>query len=247
MKKTAVLLPAVTVLSLLLSTSAHASSIGIGGALSDSPYKGYGAVSSLYPNIDYENESFYIKGLGAGVFLLKEGGHKLSAGLNYVPTAFKPYDSDDWRMHRLDKRKATLAANLAYSYSDSWGTIETRVMADTLNESQGVLASASYRYTLQMGDLSLIPSVGVNWANNKYNNYYFGISHKESMRSGFRYYNAESSFTPYIQLVSNYALTQHIGLFAGARVEQLTGDAKDSPMVANQTIPSLFLGLNYLF
>ena len=116
-----------------------------------------------------------------------------------------------------------------------------------LNESNSLLVNADYSLPIVQGNLIIVPTIGINWANNKHNDYYYGISHKESSRSGLRYFNADDSFTPYLEIGAQYALTDHIATFGGVHIDKLTGDAADSPMVSNSTITSIYMGVSYKF
>ncbi|WP_348240985.1 MipA/OmpV family protein, partial [Salmonella enterica] len=62
-----------------------------------------------------------------------------------------------------------------------------------------------YRYT--NGGLSLSPGIGVDWNSVNQNDYYYGVSRKESSRSGLRGYNTNDRGNPYLELSakSNFA------------------------------------------
>lgn len=222
-------------------------SIGLGASWTDSPYRGYGAVYYPLPHITFSNEIFFINNFTAGAYVYSDQHQKVSLGLSYLPLEFKPHDSDDNRLKQLKKRHSTLLAEARYSLTTEFGNFATSIGADILNESNSVLINASYAYVFSGDRWSIEPKIGINWANNKHNDYYYGVSHSESVRSGLAYYDAKGSFTPFVSLVGSYALTNNFSTYAGARVDKLTGDAKDSPMIANSTIPSIFAGVNYTF
>lgn len=55
-----------------------------------------------------------------------------------------------------------------------------------------------YRYT--NGGLTVTPGIGVQWNSENQNEYYYGVSRKESARSGLRGYNPNDSWSPYTEL-----------------------------------------------
>lgn len=62
------------------------------------------------PVIDYEGDDFYFRTLTAGYYLWKDQENQLSIMGYYTPWGYRPGDSDDDRMKRLDKRRGTLMA-----------------------------------------------------------------------------------------------------------------------------------------
>lgn len=229
------------------AAQAQPTSIGLGASWTDSPYKGYGSVYYPLPSIVFDNGVFFINNFTAGAYVYNDNNQKISLGLSYLPFEFKPKDSDNYQMKQLNKRHSTLLAEARYSISTQFGNFTTGIGADILDESNSVIIGASYSYRFTGDKWAIVPKVGFTWANDKHNDYYYGVSHAESMRSGLAYHDAKSSFTPYVSLVGSYAITQHFSSYAGVRIDKLTGDAKNSPMIANSTVPSVFAGINYSF
>lgn len=222
-------------------------SLGIGAGWSNSPYKSYSANYYPIPHIDFDNGSFFIDDLSAGFYAYNHDNQSLSIGARYLSNEFKPHDSNNHQLKRLDSRHSTLLAEIEYSIDTNWGSFSSSIGTDVLNESNSLLVNADYSLPIMQGNLIIVPTIGINWANNKHNNYYYGISHKESSRSGLRYFNADDSFTPYLEIGAQYALTDHIATFGGVHIDKLTGDAADSPMVSNSTITSIYMGVSYKF
>lgn len=229
----------------IVSADQEPTSLGIGIGWTDSPYRGYSSNYYRIPHIDYDNGLFFIDDLSTGIYLYNEHNQSVSIGVRYLSNEFNPHDSDNHRLKQLDKRHTTLLTEIEYSLDTNWGSFSSSISADVLDQSNSVLMNADYSLPFMEGNLIIVPTIGINWANKKHNNYYYGISHKESMRSGLRYHNADSSFTPYAELSAQYKLTDHIATFAGIHVDKLTGDAADSPMVDNSTIAYIYMGISY--
>ncbi|MCO6545241.1 MAG: MipA/OmpV family protein [Gilliamella sp.] len=222
-------------------------SIGVGVGWGSSAYKRYSA--NYYPiqHINYDNGLYFIDDLSAGVYAYNKDNQSVSIGARYLSNEFKPHNSDNHQLRLLDSRHSTLLAEIEYSIDTNWGSFSSSVGTDVLNESNSILVNADYTVPYMQGNLIVAPTIGINWANNRHNNYYYGISHKESSRSGLRYFNADESLTPYAEIAAQYSLNQNIVTFGGVHIDRLTGDAADSPMVDNSIVTSIYMGVSYSF
>ena len=229
------------------SLRAEPPSFGLGVSASDSPYKGYGTQYDPLPHIDYDNGLFFIDDLSAGIYAYNTNNQSLSIGARYLSNEFKPHDSDNHQLRILDSRHSTLLAEIEYSIDTNFGSFSSSIGVDVLNESNSLLANTDYSIPYMQGSLIIVPTIGINWANSKHNDYYYGISHKESSRSKLHYFNADSSFTPYAEIGMQYSLTDDISTFGSLHIDKLTGDAADSPMVDNSTVTSIYMGISYKF
>lgn len=226
---------------------AEPTSLGLGMGWANSPYKNYSDNYYPIPHIDYDNGLFFIDDLSAGVYAYNTDNQSVSIGARYLSNEFKPHNSDNHQLRQLNSRHSTLLAEIEYSIVTNWGVVSSSIGADVLNESDSVLANADYTIPYIQGNLIIAPSIGINWANSKHNDYYYGVSHKESSRSKLRYFNADSSLTPYAEIAAQYSLTKNIATFGGIHIDKLTGDAASSPMVDNSAITSVYMGLSYNF
>ncbi|MWN90436.1 hypothetical protein GQ597_06960 [Gilliamella sp. Pra-s65] len=226
---------------------AEPSSLGLGIGWTNSPYKNYSDNYYPIPHIDYDNELFFIDDLSAGVYAYNADNQSVSIGARYLSNEFKPHNSDNHQLKQLNSRHSTLLAEVEYSIVTNWGGFSSSIGADVLNKSNSILVNADYTVPYMQDNLVIAPSIGINWANSKHNDYYYGVSHKESSRSKLRYFNADNSLTPYAEIAAQYSLTPNIATFGGIHIDKLTGDAADSPMVDNSTITSVYMGLSYNF
>jgi len=222
-------------------------SVGAVGALNLSPYKSYDTTLLPLPFITYKSDMLYLKGTSAGVHLYKNDQHELSVGASYLGLSFKPGKTDDRALKHLDKRRSTLMADISYSYVSKFGLIRSRLGQDVLGQSNGMLGDLSLHIPWITDSFVLMPGIGVQWASSKHNEYYYGISRKESRRSGLRSYKPGNTFSPYLTLEAKYKLTDKWDLVAKGRVEYLTGRLQDSPMVGKSFATSIMAGVQYNF
>lgn len=249
MKKILCVISIISIINLEYITTAAATptSLGIGVNWTDSPYKGYGSSFSPIPHIDYDNGVLFIDDLSAGIYAYHDEQQSISIGANYLSNEFKPHNSDNRQLKKLDKRHSTILAQIEYSATTNWGIFSSNMGADILNNSNSLLINTDYSAPFVNGNLIIVPTIGINWANNNHNDYYYGISHKESHRSRLRYHKVDGSFTPYAEISSQYSLTANMATFAGVRVDKLTGDVADSPMITNSIVTSIYMGVTYNF
>ncbi|WP_083196456.1 MipA/OmpV family protein [Serratia sp. 14-2641] len=240
---------ALSLTAILLTGNAYAGdwSVGVGVLAEQLPYRDYDAQYIPLPILTYQGEQFFINGQGIGINLLSSEKHNLHLAVNYSPLSFKPTDSDDPAMKKLDKRRATAMAGIGYQYHADWGSINADIATDVLGYSDGVIADVGYQYRFQFGKLQLVPGFGMRWQNRAFNNYYFGISERESQRSGMQQYQAKSGVTSYISLASYYAINNDWQLFLMGYNEQMSDTVKDSPMTDRDYSINAVAGVLYSF
>lgn len=222
-------------------------SIGAGAAVEMYPYKGIDNKVSPLPTIVYEGEHFYIRGIGAGAYVWKDSQNQLSLDLYYSPLRFRASKSDDRQMKKLDNRDSTMMGGVSYKHTADWGIIRTSFSADMLDESNGLRADAAYLHPFVLNDLKITPGVGAVWYSSNFNDYYYGISGKESARSGLDKYEADSSWSPYAELTATYKINNSWSTYATGRYTRLASEVKDSPMVDRSYSAIVAGGVTYTF
>ncbi len=86
-----------------------------------------------------------------------------------------------------------------------------------------------YRYT--NGGLTVTPGIGVQWNSENQNEYYYGVSRKESARSGLRGYNPNVQLEPLPGAERQLQLPRRLECLRTARYTRLSDEVTDSPMV----------------
>lgn len=241
---------ALGVLTAITATSALADnnfSVGAGVGVLETPYKDYDRDVVPVPVITYEGDDFWFRGLGGGYYLWNDESDKLSITAYYSPFEFKPKDSDNWQLRRLDKRKATLMAGLSYVHNTQYGFLRTSLAGDTLDNSNGISWDLAWLYRYTNGGLTLTPGVGLEWSSENMNEYYYGVSGKESRRSGLDRYDPDSDWSPYLELSASYKLTDAWSVYGVGRYTHLSSEVKDSPMVDKSWAGALSAGVTYSF
>lgn len=200
----------------------------------------------VLPGVFYDNNRVYARGAQAGVYLLNDGTNQLSA---YAQLSGSEFDPDDARgaLKGLDKRKASAAAGLSYLRRTPVGGFRAQVATDVLDNSGGNTARLTYLAKITQGNLTVYPSIGFEYHDADYNEYYYGVSEEESARTGIDAYKSNSSLNPYINISANYDFNERWAGFANQSLSYLPNEQQDSPMVNSRTDSTTTLGLLYKF
>jgi outer membrane protein len=96
--------------------------------------------------------------------------------------------------------------------------------------------------------LMISGDVHAAWASGDHMENYFGVSQKQSTASGKKKFDAGSGIKSYgTSLGANYQISENWAAFADVSVDQLTGDAADSPVSVEDTQVGGFVGVGYSF
>lgn len=239
-------------LALFAGSCAHVSargwSVGVGVLVGNSEYRDTDVRVMPFPFVRYEGERLHLDGLGGGVHVFKDGGHKISANVYYDAQSFDGSDSDDARMKRLDDRDSTVMAGLSYSFaSPRYGIFRVGASGDILGEHDGFRIDAGYTYGFRLGGFFLMPGAGAIFSSGNYNDYYYGIGADESAASGLPEYKAGTGVSPYAQLLVHYKIADNWNAFFLTRLTLMNDEVKDSPMVDGEVKFSFGVGASYSF
>lgn len=221
-------------------------SLGIAGNLDVTPYKTKQHKYSVLPVINYDDDTWYFQGSEGGVYLMNNDSNELKLKAFYDDREFDPKDSHG-ALRRLHSRHATMMAGASYQRITPIGAIHVQLAADTLNNSKGLTGNLAWLYQYQHQGWTLVPEIGVDWANAQQNRYYYGVTKKETRRSGIKSYRPNQSFTPYAGLTVDYAFGTHWDSYINGRGDWLASTQRNSPMVGHDYGWSLTWGVNYNF
>ncbi|HFK4065572.1 TPA: MipA/OmpV family protein [Kluyvera ascorbata] len=240
-------------LGVLIATSATAVqaesklTLGAGVGIVEHPYKQYDHDLYPVPVINYEGDNFWFRGLGGGYYLWNDGTDQLSVMGYWSPMYFKPGDSDNSQLRKLDKRKSTVMAGVSWMHHTQYGSLRTALSGDILDNSNGVVWDTAWVYRYTNGGLTLTPGIGVEWNSENQNQYYYGVSHHEAAKSGLRSYDPSNSWNPYMELTANYRFANSWSVYGTARYTRLSDEITDSPMVDKSWTGLLSTGVTYTF
>jgi outer membrane protein len=248
------LLTASLLLALPLSAQAQSTTgqkptwtLGLAAAWSPSPYRDYNNKAWPLPLVNYEGKSFYVRGATIGYRLIGPGTDELSVIVSPLGNRFRHDDSDDPRLRRLSDRDISGMAGFAWRHRADWGQVQASAQKEFTGHGGGTALDLNYGYPITQGSLTLTPTLGVNYSNSALNNYYYGVSGKDALRSGLDAYRAGGGSSPYLGINAIYRLSHAWVASAGIRYALLPNAVKDSPMVDASQTRSYFVSLSYAF
>lgn len=200
----------------------------------------------VLPGAFYDNNRVYVRGAQAGAYLINDGTNQLSAYAQPTGSTFDPDDANG-ALAGLDKRKVSASAGLSYQRVTPVGAFRGQIATDVLDKSGGNTARLSYLARISADKLTIYPSIGFEYFDEDYNNYYYGVSEAESARTGIEPYTSNNSLNPYINISANYDFNENWAGFANQSLSYLPNEQYESPMVNSRTEATTTLGLLYKF
>ena len=153
----------------------------------------------VLPGVFYDNNIIYARGAQAGAYLINDGKNQLSAYAQLAGSEFDPDDAEG-ALQGLDKRKASAAAGLTYLRRTPVGGFRAQIATDILGHSDGNIARLTYIGKLTRDKLTVYPSIGFEYHDDDFNEYYYGVSDDESAETGIAvsYTHLTLPTTPYV-------------------------------------------------
>lgn len=237
-----------SVLVSLFSMNAQADAIGIGVGAYTSPFVGQKTYSALWPMINLDTGYFFIQNNSAGIHFWDNDDQQINFLVQYLPLHLNPSSDNNQQVKRLDRRHSTLLGGVSYQLRSDTGNINASLLGDLLDNSNSILVNLGYSYTFRFDHKNtMTPYLGASWTNQKHNQYYFGISQKEALRSGFNTYRPNDSFNYYAGFSYNYAFTKSWSGEVDYRYSLMRDEVKSSPIVKHGYIHYLGVGIGFNF
>ncbi|MGI9340345.1 MAG: MipA/OmpV family protein [Psychrobacter sp.] len=200
----------------------------------------------VLPGVFYDNNRIYARGAQAGAYLINDGVNQLSAYAQLAGNWFDPDDANG-ALQGLDERKISAAAGITYLRRTPVGGFRIQAATDVLDRSGGNTARLTYLARITKNKLTVYPSIGFEYHDDDYNEYYYGVSDEESEKTDVAAYKSNSSLNPYINVSANYDFNERWAGFFNQSLSYLPNEQYDSPMVDSRTDATTTLGLLYKF
>ena len=228
---------------------AYELALGAGLSVGSTLYKGEKKTyAAPFPYLEFNSKYLFWSGIQGGVHLYRSNSLKVDLTVSYLAMQFSPEDSDDSAMKKLDKRKPSAGAGFAVAYKAAFGIIDAGLTFDVLDISRGFTASANYTLPCMITEKLLVyGSIGGQYNSAKHNNYYFGVTQEESLKSGIKSYKADGSIELSLGLGTMYDFTDKLHLLASAQFTLLSDEITDSPMLDASVAWNVMLGVLYSF
>lgn len=206
-------------------------------------YKGRSIELSVLPTLFFDHDLFYAEGDELGIYLVDDDQHQLRLNLYYDGSAYRPSAA----LQDLKARKWSVMAGASYMYVSPIGAVKLQLAHDVLSRSHGTVASLSYLALFETGAWTVIPELGLQRSDARYNQYYFGVNAAQSALTSIEAYAPAQSVQPYASLVLDYRLNKHWDVYGMLSVDYLSKAQYHSPMVDTRFAVEPAIGVNYTF
>jgi MipA family protein len=224
-----------------------AQNVGVGAQVlvQSNPYRGGDTVTLALPMISYVGERFFVVSPRAGMHLYRQplGGINVVADFRFKGEAFE----DKGFLAGMADRKNTAMAGLdSHLRLPGRYRVDLSAMTDILDRHNGQEVNLALSRVFRLQQLMLIPGAGVVWRSADYNDYYYGVRASEATDDRPAY-DPGDGLEWFARVALRYNLTPNWSLAGAVRVEVLSSEVRDSPIIRRDYLTTFIAGLNYFF
>lgn len=251
MHKPAILVAAIAIQAALAervdaqqSQSRNSFSIGLIGVYGTNPYIGEDDDITPLPLIEYRADRFTIgtRGLSYEVFQ----GEQLSFSTGITPRFSGLADTDAPELAGID-REITADAFLGMEYRFGNGfSAEATLRQEITGEHDGQEIHIELGYGTQLGQFGVSLAAGAKWQSADLANYTWGVMPSEAI-AGRAAYDTGDVTIPYLSISSARQINENWTIIGSVQAEFLPSEVADSPIVDEDSLLSVVLGVSYNF
>jgi outer membrane protein len=174
---------ATTALSLYVSSQAIAGTVtlGLGGVVAESVFKGEDTEETIFPVIAYESGDFSIDPEGAAYRLMgsEDSAYSLFAGLGISGDSYSSSDADV--LKGMSRRHDGVDLGVGLEFGIGPGSVAASISQDISGNHKGQQAELSYEITMPINQYLVVqPSAALSWQSKDYVDYYYGVRANEA-------------------------------------------------------------------
>lgn len=213
--------------------------------IGSNPYRGGDVVTRVFPSLSFVGERFFLVGPRGGLNLYRSPwlNVNLNAEFKFAGDAFE----DEAFLSGMEKRRDTVMAGFDASLRalGPW-RVELSAQTDVLDRHNGQQVDLSVSRNWRGRKWSVAPGAGLVWRSANYNDYYFGVRESEATADRSAY-DPGSSIELLARVFGRYEFNERWSLLGSLRMEFLSEEVQDSPIVDKRQVTSSFIGFNYAF
>lgn len=229
-------------------TGGEGLAVGAGIAYKDKPYKKYDSdeKTSPIPLVFYEGDHLFVRGQSIGWDLSTSEEWEFAIVGEYLADGYDSSDSDF--LDGMSDRDPSIGLGGHVIYRPDKLGFKFVALTDVADESDGSQMRGEVFYVYRSGNgLSVVPTVGIVWQDDDYNDWYYGVRAREAtaVRPA---YSADDDINYRFDLALGYQKPGTRWLFSGGvRYELLGDEIDDSPITNDDAVFSTFIGAAYRF
>ncbi|AJD53092.1 outer membrane protein [Thalassospira sp. MBR-102] len=218
---------------------------GAYGQVESNPYRGADSVDlDPLPLLAYDADRLHIGTDGISVTAWQNEFASLDV---LGALRMKPFENGDSEYLRgMKERDMAYEAGIGFT-SRLWrGEVGAYYLTDLNDAHDGHELDLTYTIPMDLQNVTFDWGGGVRWQSDKLANYHVGVSGTE-VRSDRAVYDADAAFIPHLDVSVTYPITESIVLLGTGGVELLPDSYTDSPLIDDDYVYSIGLGLVYNF
>nr|WP_321266161.1 MipA/OmpV family protein [uncultured Sulfurimonas sp.] len=219
--------------------------IGTGPYIQTQPYKNVDNIVIPSPVLFFDNGIAYIRWTRTGIYFLgdKKEDYAWGFSLSIQPRVYG-YKSTD--ILGMDERKNTWEGGLAFSAKTKKAYIEIMALTDILDRYESWIVKTELGYDFEFANFSLYPSLILIYQSSDFLNYYYGVKKSEEFGSR-KEYIPNNGIQVGAQTYIKYPFTKKLSALINIRVDKLSKEATQSPIVEDDYTYSGLASLIYTF
>ena len=235
----------------LLTTTAHAGTwqVGVLAENSRSPFLDDRKETNGLPEVSYIGDRFsYLGGKIEYGLSPGEGSNTYIVGqirqrqFYSASTDF----SNDLGIEGMNDRDPAFELGLGLKNQMTWGQFVLEGVFDATGVYEGYELSATYSYPKQSGRWMIEPAIGLQLQSSDLVDYYHGVTVSEA-RVDRPAYQGDQAINTFASLTVGYSINAQLLAIAGMEQLALDTSITDSPIVDEDQIRKVYLGLIYTF
>jgi outer membrane protein len=216
--------------------------IGLGATVLDRPYKDYDRETKVIPILYFDNRWLSING---GRFDFKVNRNETLNFRLRARYALDGYDADDSAyLAGMADRDDSVWVGAAAVWKPSFAEVSAEYLTDAMDNSKGSRFRVEMERRFAAGRFGFTPRLAVDWLDEKYVSYYYGVRPEEAspLRPA---YQGKATTNLEVGLRLDYSPGARHTFFVDASAGKLGGAIKDSPLIGKSEQVRVTAG--YLF
>jgi outer membrane protein len=219
-------------------------SLGLGGGITRSPYRGYGNQNSALPLLLYDSQRLHFFGTSTDLKLGSLQQFDFTLRAQYSGDGYQSNDATI--LNNMAERKYALWLGGTATWRAPWARLTAQWLKDASGHSRGQTFRLNAEHGFTLGRVILTPHLGVAWYDKNYVDYYYGVRQDEANASR-NAYTGKATVNTSIGLRTGWRFSAAQSVFLDASATHLGSGISDSPLVDRATLPSVRLGYLYQF
>jgi outer membrane protein len=158
----------------------------------------------------------------------------------------KQYNQRNLSIDEIANRKWAVNGGLRGHYFSTFGEWQLALLQDISNVHEGQLVALQYSRKWLWRDLQMRLRLGTDWKSAALLDYYYGVSKRDTTLTEY-YFNGKSGWQTYMSINVLKPINENWSWLAKMSYRRLPNSLTDSPLVEQNNIRNVFLGVAYRF